>query len=501
MSLQTWSWTFFVLYSIAMIALGIWGSRRVKQADDYAVARQSYGPLALALAFAATTASGATFLGLPGFAYSNGISVLWWAFAYPIGVYIGVLFCLRVVSESGNNFGSRSIPEYLGDLYDSDRIRVIAALLSLILFFYLAGQLVAGLVMFETMLGLSPGPALAITTIVLLLYVTLGGAHADILTDGVQGAVMLLIAVGVLVMFLGGFGVDGGLAGVMQRLGDLDPDNLLLFNPKAQIVGSPWAIVAIVIAHIPMGMLPHIGNKLWALDSGKGRRRFVKLAFTFAMLLPAMTLGGLLARVHLGDALLDGGANQAIPELFIAVMPTALAALLCVAVLCAVMSTADGLVVSSAQVFANDIYRRTLAKRWSPELSEEALDRRVLLVSRWATVGVLLASAGLAWLLMGVNIALLVWMGIGGMTSALAGPLILGSLWPGVSERGALWGMLAGFTTFALLHTQSLPVPWLLTQGPNPFACAALASLTGTFVTVAVSRLAPVSRSMSGSNT
>jgi SSS family transporter len=472
-----------------MLGLGVWGARRVKQADDYAVARKSYGPVTLALAFAATTASGATFLGLPGYAYSHGVSVLWWAFGYPIGVYIGVIICLKAVSDAGNNFGSRSIPEYLGDRFNSDRIRIVAALMSLILFFYLAGQLVAGLVMFETMLGLSQAPALAITTLVLLLYVTLGGAHADILTDGVQGAVMLLIAVGVAVMFVTGFGVEGGMAGIMQRLGELDASNVLTFNPKAAIVAAPIAVVAMVIAHIPMGMLPHIGNKLWALKSESDRRKFLILAFTFAMVLPMMTLGGLLARVHLGDSLLDGGANQAIPALFIAMLPTALAALLCIAVLCAVMSTADGLVVSSAQVFANDLYRRTFAKRWSPDLSEEALDKRVLLISRWATVGVLAGSAALAWALLDVNIALLVWMGIGGMTAALAGPLILGTLWSGVTERGALYGMLTGFVTFAVLHSQVLPFSWLQSIGPNPFYCASLGSITGVLITVVLSSI------------
>jgi len=274
---------------------------------------------------------------------------------------------------------------------------------------------------------------------------------------------------------------------VMQRLRELDINTVQVFHPTTQIVGSPWAIIAIIIAHIPLGMLPHIGNKLWALKASEARRRFLMIAFVSALLLPTMSLGGMLARVHLGDSLLDGGANQAIPELFVTLFPSWLAALLGVAVLCAVMSTADGLVVSSAQVFANDLYRRTLAKRWSPGLTGEALDRRVLLVSRWATVGVLAASAGVAWLLLDVNIALLVWMGIGGMTSALAGPLIIGTLWPHVSERGALVGMVTGFVTFAVLHAQLLPVPWLLEQGANPFACATLASLLGSVVTISLS--------------
>ncbi len=467
-----------------MLALGIWGNKRVTNSDEFAVARGGYGPLPLALAFAATTASGATFLGLPGYAYSHGLSVMWYAFAYPLGVYIGVLICLRAVSQEGNEFGSRSIPEYLGDKYRSDRIRVIAAVLSLILFFYLAGQLVASLVMFETMLGLSAGPALAITTAILFCYVTLGGAHADILTDGVQGAVMIFISIGVAGMFFFAYGLDGGLGVLMHRLGEADRSNLLLFNPNASLVASPIAVIALIIAHIPMGMLPHIGNKLWALKTSTSRRRFVWLAFLFAMLLPAVTLGGLLARVHLGDALLDGGANQAIPALFTAVLPVPLAAFLCIAILCAVMSTADGLIVSSAQVFSNDLYRRTFAPRWSPQLSVEALDQRVLLVSRFSTMFVLLVSALIAWILMGVNIALLVWMGIGGMTSALSGPLLLGSLWSKVSERGAYAGMLSGFCVFAVLHSEIIKLDLLENLGPNPFACAATASIVGVLMTL-----------------
>ena len=57
-----------VVYIGAMIAFGIVASKRVNGADDFATARNSYGPFLLALAFASTAASGATFLGVPGLA-------------------------------------------------------------------------------------------------------------------------------------------------------------------------------------------------------------------------------------------------------------------------------------------------------------------------------------------------------------------------------------------------------------------------------------------------
>ena len=66
MDLATWSWIFMVVYIGGMLAIGVIGQRRVKHADDFATARGSYGPIFLAFAFAATTASGATFSWWPG---------------------------------------------------------------------------------------------------------------------------------------------------------------------------------------------------------------------------------------------------------------------------------------------------------------------------------------------------------------------------------------------------------------------------------------------------
>ena len=174
MSLIGWSWFFLVVYLTGMISLGLVAHRRVQHADDFATARGSYGPVFLALAFAASTASGATFLGGPALSYEWGFAANWGNFLYPIGVYFGILISMRLIATSGNRFGNRSIPEFLGDRYQSEGIRVLVALMSLVLFFYLAGQLVSGLVMFEVMLGLPPEWALPITTTVLLIYVILG---------------------------------------------------------------------------------------------------------------------------------------------------------------------------------------------------------------------------------------------------------------------------------------------------------------------------------------
>ena len=236
------------------------------------------------------------FLGLPGLTYNYGLSTLWIAFLYPLGIYTGILICQRTIGRYGNLAGARSIPEYLGERYQSEALRLSAAIFSLILLFYLAGQLVAGLVIFEMMLGLPQSWALTITTAVLLGYVTLGGAHADILTDGLQGFLMVILAIAILIMFLLGVG-NGGLGALLENLSAQDLQLVQPLNSGAAITASVWAFISLTIAHIPLGLLPHIGNKLWALKDERARTRFLVMAFVFGLILPAITLG--LSLIHI----------------------------------------------------------------------------------------------------------------------------------------------------------------------------------------------------------
>jgi Na+/proline symporter len=427
---------------------------------------------------------------------------MWLCFLYPLGIYLGVWIGQRTVGRFGNASGARSIPEYLGERYQSEALRVGSAIFSLILLFYLAGQLVAGLVMFQMLLGLDPGAALAITTLVLLVYVVLGGAHADILTDGVQGLLMVSLAVGITVLFFLGTGA-GGFGSLMSTLKADNPAFVQNFNPATALTSSIWPLIGVTITHIPLGLMPHVGNKLWALKDERSRMPFLVMALSFGMIMPLITLGGVLARGVLGDSLIvDGtGANNALPALFIEIFPAWLAALLGVGVLSAIMSTADGLVVSTSQVFANDIYRRTIAPRIHADRDEAALDRNVLIISRVGTVVVLLGAAGLGWAMMDMNVVLLIWAGVGGLSAALMGPRVFGAVWRGVTRLGAIAGFWSGAAMFLLIfwgigRQGLLGTPeqgtWaadLLFQSTNPYSAAALGALTSVLVTAGVSAL------------
>lgn len=500
-ALRFWGWLFLAIYIAVMLGFGWLGMRRVHTSDDFATARGGYGPLFLAFALTATTASGGTFLGIPALGYSSGFSAMWYAVAYPLGTYLGLVVCLRGIRRAGAAFGTRSMPEYLGDRFDSEAMRILSALFSMLLLFYLAGQLLGGAVMFNQMMGIDLLPALVVTAVIIMIYIVIGGAHADILTDGVQGALMLLLSIAVVVMFVTGFGVDGGLGGVIESLESQDPALTMRFHPTHPVLGSWWDVFALFMLHVPLGLLPHIGNKLWALRSDRDQNRFIALSFTFGMILPLITLGGILARAILGDALLVEGAspNDAIAMLFIATLPPWLAALIGAGVLAAIMSTADGLVVSTSQIFANDIYRRSIVPRLRHAPDEATIDRVSLLISRVATVVVVAGAIWLAWVSQTMNVALLIAAGVGGMVAAIAGPIFAGIVWRRATKAGALTGFVAGGGTFIVLKTGWLdaawfggtvfevPGAWLAAQAPNSFSCGTLGGLLSVGCVIVVS--------------
>ena len=107
----------------------------------------------------------------------------------------------------------------------------------------------------------------------------------------------------------------------------------------------------------------------------------------------------------------------------------------------------------------------------------------------------------MAWSLMETNVALIVWIGVGGMMAAFAGPLVVGALWRGVTRHGAYAGLIGGIGTFILLHAQLLQphwfpegtfrhaVNWLLREGPNPYSCAVMGEIVSITLTVVVSKL------------
>lgn len=217
------SWIFMVLFIGLMLFLGWVGMKRTKSSDDFATARSSYGPFTIALVIAAGISSGSTFMGMPGLAYSMGAPSLWYPLLYPIATVIGMLFVAKAIKKYGDQFGTRTIPEFIGERFNSDFLRIVLTIISALLIFYVVSQFVAAATMFQTMMGVNYELGLLLTAVVLAVYVFMGGSHSDVMTDAIQGLLMLVTAIVVVICFVGSVGVDGGFTDMIAKISEENP--------------------------------------------------------------------------------------------------------------------------------------------------------------------------------------------------------------------------------------------------------------------------------------
>ena len=333
-ALMIYSWTFLIAFLLLMIYLGWVGMKKTKNADDFATARSTYSPITLGLAITATIASGSTFMGMPGLAYSIGAPSLWYPLLYPLATVIGMLLVARYIKRFGDKFGTRTIPEFMGERFNSEFLRILLSIVSVLLIFYVVAQFVASATVFQTLMGVDYRVALFITGSVLAIYVFMGGSHSDIITDAIQGVFMLVIAVSVLVLFFTGAGVEGGFSGMLKLIEERRPEGTFnhLFLPGDITYGSLWLVMLLFISHIPFSVLPHIGNKFMAIKRSKDLKHLLMFCTIVAPLMGMVALGGML-----GIAVVYPESNihpdQDIPVLFSELLPPIVAALFIIAVL------------------------------------------------------------------------------------------------------------------------------------------------------------------------
>ena len=481
-----WGWAWVAVFLALFIGIGVWGMRKTSNDEDFAVARGAY--VTLAFAFAATIASGATFMSLPGMAYSKGFASLWYPATYPIAIYVGMILAIKLIKRAGDKFRSNSLPEFMGQRYNSNFLRIGFALVSMLLVYYIAAQIVAAATIFEVLLGLNYQHGILASVAVIALYITMGGSHADIMTDGIQGVMMVLIGLIIGVIFFLGVGFEGtGPSLINDALVKQDPslgwDNY--FREGDVLFGSFWLISLIFIAHIPFAMNPHIGKLAFALNDPKQIRTFLLIAIPVGSILGFTVLGGLHARALFGPEFGDViRPDQAIPVLFTQLFPPFLAGLLGVGVLSAIMSTSDGLFISIAVIFSNDLYKKTFAPVIHKNKSKEQVEQIALNISRVAIGLVGVVACWLAW-----NppqfLAVLLWMGVGGILAGATGPLLIGSLWKGATKTGAIASFLVGVISFGL----GIVYCFVLKEVPfkNPFAVAGTCIIIAAVTMIVVS--------------
>ncbi|GGU94385.1 hypothetical protein GCM10010211_71910 [Streptomyces albospinus] len=476
--------TTFLVYAVAMIGVGVWAYTRTHTFADFALGSRRLSALVAALSAGASDMSGWLFLAFPGAVYATGIGASWIAVGLAVGTYLNWRFVaprLRTYTERAEN--ALSLSAYLEERFE-DRtrmLRMVSAAVTLVFFtVYVASGLVAGGLLFEHAFNIRFGLGVTLTALVMVIYSSLGGFLAVSLTHVMQATLMFLA---LLVVPLAGVGALGGFRELADALGKKAP-GLLDMGAKVNYADGRWsaggslgavAIISLLAWGLGYFGQPHILARFMGIRSIQAipAARRIETGWVIVVLAGA-TLVGLAGIGLLGTPLHD-------PETVYIVLSRILlnpwiAGVMLIAVLAAIMSTADSQLLVSSVALTEDFYRAFLNRR--------ASDRVLVRVGRGAVVVVILVAFVIALNGGGLlGIVAYAWAGFG----AAFGPVVLLSLyWPRMTWAGAMAGIVSGATT-VLLWKKVNPLLGPLESGiyemvPGVLVAAVAALVFGRFV-------------------
>ena len=371
---------FLVLYYVVVLGIGYWAMRRGASEDleGFLLGGRQVGPMATALTLQSTSMSGYMFLGAGGLGFSQGYWALWYAAGDIGGGVLNLSVIGRRMRKLSQLFGALTSIEYLENRYPSPAVRLFAGVLTVFLLgFYVLAQLIAGGKGMALVTGIPYPIALAIAVGIILIYTFMGGYLAVAYTDFFQSLVML---VGVMWILIAALQELGGLTAANRALDDLDPTLLSVWGKDLGFEGQ-WGIVAGALLVFSIGYIgwPHVVTRHMAMSRpGTARRAGMWATIWNLFFVPTPYIVGILAILILPG--LDD-PEMAIFEVAGQLLPAAVTGLVMAAIMAAIMSTADSLLLQTGSIASRDLYERFINPR--------ASERQMVMVSR----GLVLAIA------------------------------------------------------------------------------------------------------------
>ncbi len=491
---------FLVLYYLVVLGIGFWAMRRGagEGLEGYLLGGREVGPLVTALTLQSTSMSGYMFLGAGSLAYTTGYWSLWFAAGDIGGGVLNLSIIGRRMRKLSQITGSLTAIEYLEARYPSSATRLIAASVSVfVLAFYVLAQFIAGGKGMELVTGLPYAWALLIALAIIITYTFLGGYLAVAYTDFFQSVVML---VGVVWILAAALIHVGGFTAANLALAEIDPTLLSIWGRDLAFQGQ-WGVVAGAVLVFSAGYVgwPHVVTRHMAMK----RPTTARLAGTYATLwnllfVSAPYIVGLLAILILPK--LDD-PELAIFQVADTLLPAAVTGIVMAAIMAAIMSTADSLLLQTGSIASRDLYERFI----DPKASEQ----QMVWVSRVLVLAIGVIGYVVA-LLEPPAVAFVVIFATSILGSAFAPAFICAVWWKKANTPGAIASMvsgtvvsitwelagLAGPTTLApvtvglFVSSIAIVVVSLATQSSSPVPAHVLAAMEET------TRLGPVPREM-----
>ena len=207
-----------IVYLMVTGYLGYLGYRQTKTAADYLVAGRSANPVVMALSYGATFISTSAIVGFGGVAASFGMGLLWLTVLnISVGIFIAFVFLGNPTRRMGHHLDAHTFPELIAKRYNSRFLQVVCALIIFCFMpLYAMAVMVGGAEFIGPIFHISYDSALYIFAVIVAAYVIAGGLKGVMLTDALQGGIMLI---GMLILLVATYGRLGGVTEAHKALG------------------------------------------------------------------------------------------------------------------------------------------------------------------------------------------------------------------------------------------------------------------------------------------
>ncbi|WEM44072.1 sodium/pantothenate symporter [Photobacterium sp. DA100] len=435
-----------VLYLMAVFGLAIYTRRHRDSGsgflNEYLVGNRSMGGFVLAMTLAATYASASSFIGGPGAAYKMGLGwVLLAMIQLPAAwLTLGVLGKKFAIEARRHN--ALTLNDILYARYKNRAVVIFASLALLLAFFgTMVVQFVGGARLLQTVTGLSYHHGLILFAATVGLYTTIGGFRAVVMTDTVQGIMMII---GTIALLVGIVHAGGSIGEMMGELHRIDPALITPFGPD-NFLSQPFMLSFWVLVCFGVIGLPHAAVRCMSYKSTASLHKGMVISTAMvAFLMLGMHLAGALGRAIVPDI---ASPDQIMPTLMITVLPPVVAGVFLAGPMAAIMSTIDSQLIQASATLLKDLYLNYINP--NAALGPEA-ESRLPKLSLWVT--------GIFSLLVFVAATnppdMIIWLNLlafGGMQAVFLWPLVLGLYWKRASATGAFASMVSGLACYIAL--------------------------------------------------
>lgn len=429
-------YTVLVLYLGIMAFIGWYAGRKTNNIGDFFVLSGKAGVVVSGIAYFSTQFSMGTFLGTPGTIYGVGYAGM--AISVPGAVFCMILPALligRKLITLGHKYGFLTMADYLTDRYHSKNMSGVLGVMMLFFLVPMMGaQIIGAGVIVHVFTGLPEWVGVVGMGIIVILYCMTGGMKGAMMTDVIQGSLMIATAV---VTFIVSIVMGGGFSNINHTLQSMNEAYLTFPGANGYM---PWTyyISNIVLWSFFTMEQPHLFTKFFAMKDHKTMFKAILLGtagmFFSATLIEWAGVNGIASIQNIEKA------DQIIPMILQRGMNPFLASIFIAGIVAAGMSTIDGILVTTTGAVTRDIYQKIINKN--------ATDEAVMSLSKVVTViiGIVVICFGVFQPGSIFEINLFAFSGM----AIFVVPILFGIYWKKATAKGAIASVIVGIISLLL---------------------------------------------------